>query len=135
MAITRQQACDLFKYDFKLVDKEGREWTISGIENVVDATIIKLAIGDTSTWINIKQIGEYYHILAHPLDLYNLIVDGFEKQDAEILGWFNDEIIDLDDANNIELDTLPYGSIEYLMSKHFLPHGIEESNVKWITNP
>lgn len=64
------------------------------------------------------------------LDLYKLIFDKFnENIDDEFMGWFNDEFIDLDEVDNVELNILPYGAIEWLLKNHYdifnlIPQGL-----------
>lgn len=124
MSINRQQACDLFKYDFKLVDKEGQKFGITG---VIDSRIfIYGSHVAMDTAIFFKDIGETHFILARHLSNLTdeLSIDGEGFKPIEKLG----HIIDW----NYGYERIECWKIEQMLKWHFLPHGIEEGNVKYI---
>lgn len=68
----------LFSFGFRLVDKEGNEWSITGIENVVNATILKIEAYTVNLWINMVKIGTDYWILKRPYSQLtkSIVVEG-----------------------------------------------------------
>lgn len=159
MPINRQQACDLFKYDFKLVDKEGNTFSIvrlsEGWIDIGNNSLIEYSIG-------YEEIGKDYHILAHhhscltkqlngvipivelakiafPENEWFVNLQSREVQCIKYEGdWFR-----VDDSLNFEAGgydepmykiSTQQALFDKLYSLHFLPHGIEESNVKYIND-
>lgn len=171
--ITRQQACDLFKYDFKLVDKEGKEHSISGVHDVL---MLK-----NNIWVEFNQIGIDFFILAHHHSCLTKQINGVipivELSKMALMKVFR--MLTYEDCvmNNVTYQDTDFGimikfehhnsyykfiveaeekssrygfyfirdnDIKYylnqpvlfdkLHSLGFLPHGIEESNVKYIND-
>lgn len=55
------------------------------------------------------------------LDLYNLIHEKFEQRtDMEFMNLFDDNHIDMEDVSlGIDMETLPYGAINWLARNHY----------------
>lgn len=128
--ITSQQACLLFSYDFKLVDKEGNEHSISGIHDVL---MLK-----NNIWVEFDKIGIDYFVLAYHHscltkdEYFDTYIELCEELEVNSLEYFIEALIN-DTAYTMKIKDYDSAK-DFLLSKHFLPHGIEESNVKYIND-
>lgn len=68
--------------------------------------------------------------ILQKLDLYSLILNKFaENTDTEFMGWFNDDIVDLDDIDNVNVDCLPFGAVQWLIKNHYDVFGLIEQGL------
>lgn len=151
--ITRQQVALLFAYDFKLVDKEGREYEIFGL----DETDLYCRNSNEVWYIPFTILGSDVFILAHPYSRLTDEVNGvIPLIEIAKVGFVDEEWVVENDTTVSCMDsdfTYSNGSFkssgyawkpihvlnqpalfDKLYSLHFLPHGIEESNVKYIND-
>lgn len=160
MSITKQQAALLFSYDFKLVDKEGNEYDIKSISrNGMYLTEEGNTDGMPYTHLPFENVGYEYSIKAYHHSCLtkevftqglkiNVLYELTRLYYPEIREW-NISLIDVrsnyikvlvdgggftNQEHKIPLhhDTMRGCEIDLILKLHFLPHGIEESNVKWI---
>jgi len=150
--INKQIAADLYKWDYKLVDKDGTIYPITGVYgdslggiNITAFDNIRLSHFD----LDIELIGTNYFILCRPLSDLTKDIPGFGKTTEkiiEMLGYPNTELGELCLPDFIKslsdmyfvkdfTDVLRFNDVlkinDWLDANHFL-RGVDEKLIKYI---
>lgn len=135
--ITKKQASLLFGYGYRLVDKEGKEFEIKGIE-VHDSRTFTITLWQPKLFysmsISPKEVGKKYWLLARPLsDLVKEIENEGERfVPIDKLNEINGTIAAY--SHQYSIKQLPAWMVEKLHDWQFKPYDIPESMCREIKN-
>lgn len=136
MELTIQHLAPYIPYGLKVLSK--RHFITYGEETIM--SVNGLAFQDTGQppyWqyeflheddLKFADINEKgFRPILKKLDLYSLILNKFaENTDAEFMGWFNDDIVDLDLIDELSVFNLPFGGVQWLIKNHYDVFGLIE---------